>query len=87
MTRAEEIQVERTTRIRTSLGAILTLVGVAAGAAFATMGFKSTTESSLETHAKVIEDHEKRIREAENTLASSIAEIKADLRTIKERIK
>jgi hypothetical protein len=87
MTQAEAIEVERSTRVRTSLGVVVSLVGVTIGAASATVGFKVTAENRLNYHADSIADHESRLRKLEADVIGGLAEIKADLRTIKERIK
>lgn len=86
MTHAEAIEVERTTRVKTSIGVVVTLVGVAVGAAGATVGFKVTAENRLNDHAGSIADHESRLRKLEADVIGGLAAIRADLQTIKERL-
>lgn len=86
MTQAEAYEVERTTRVRTSLGVVISLVGVTIGAAGATVGFKVTAENRLNDHADTIADHETRLRKLEADVIGGLAAIRADLQTIKERL-
>lgn len=86
MTQAEAYEVERTTRVRTSLGVVISLAGVTIGAAGATVGFKVTAENRLNDHAGSIADHETRLRKLEADVIGGLAAIRADLQTIKERL-
>lgn len=87
MTREEQINVTAQTRVSTTMGAIAMFVGFASGAIGATVGWKIATEGRIATSERTIEDHETRLRKLETDVVGGLADIKAELRGIKERLK